>query len=56
MQMMPAAGRHVANKFGAPYDEKRLLSDQSYNVQLGAAELGDLVKYYRGSYILAFVG
>jgi len=25
-------------------------------VQLGAAELGDLVKYYRGSYILAFVG
>jgi peptidoglycan lytic transglycosylase len=56
MQVTPAAGRHVANKFGAPYDEKRLLSDQIYNVQLGAAELGDLVKYYRGSYILAFVG
>jgi peptidoglycan lytic transglycosylase len=56
MQATPAAGRHVANKFGAPYDEKRLLSDQIYNVQLGAAELGDLVKYYRGSYILAFVG
>ena len=33
-----------------------MLSDQIYNVQLGAAELGDLVKYYRGSYILAFVG
>jgi peptidoglycan lytic transglycosylase len=56
MQMTPAAGRYIANKFGAPYDEKRLLSDQTYNVQLGAAELGDLVRYYRGSYILAFAG
>jgi len=35
-----AAGRYVAKKFNAPYDEKRLLSDQIYNVQLGAAELG----------------
>jgi soluble lytic murein transglycosylase len=25
-------------------------------VQLGAAELGDLIKYYRGSYILSFAG
>jgi peptidoglycan lytic transglycosylase len=56
MQVTPAAGRSVANKFGVPYDEKRLLDDQTYNVQLGAAELGDLIKYYRGSYILAFVG
>jgi soluble lytic murein transglycosylase-like protein len=52
MQMTPATGRQVANKFGASYDENRLLSDPIYNVQLGAAELGDLVKYYRGSYIL----
>jgi soluble lytic murein transglycosylase len=56
MQMTPAAGRYVANKFGAHYDEKRLLNDQTYNVQLGAAELGDLIKYYRGSYILSFAG
>ena len=56
MQMTPAAGRSVANKFGLPYDEKRLLDDQTYNVQLAAAELGDLIKYYRGSYILAFAG
>ena len=54
MQVTPAAGRSVAKKFGVPYDEKRLLDDQTYNVQLGAAELGDLIKYYRGSYILAF--
>jgi peptidoglycan lytic transglycosylase len=56
MQVTPAAGRSIANKFGAPYDEKRLLNDPTYNVQLGAAELGDLIKYYRGSHILAFAG
>jgi soluble lytic murein transglycosylase len=56
MQVTPAAGRYVAKKFGAPYDEKRLLSDQIYNVQLGAAELGDLYADYRGSHILTFVG
>ena len=56
MQVTPAAGRYVAKKFGAPYDEKRLLSDQTYNVQLGAAELGDLYEDYRGSYILTFAG
>lgn len=56
MQVTPEAGRYVSKKFGAAYDEKRLLSDQSYNVQLGAAELGDLYADYRGSYILTFVG
>jgi len=56
MQMTPAAGQSVANKFGLRYDEKRLLNDETYNVQLGAAELGDLIKYYRGSYILSFAG
>jgi soluble lytic murein transglycosylase len=56
MQVTPAAGRYVAKKFNAPYDEKRLLSDQVYNVQLGAAELGDLIQDYRGSYILSFAG
>jgi peptidoglycan lytic transglycosylase len=56
LQVTPAAGRYVANKFHAPFDEKRLLADQSYNVQLGAAELGDLIAEYRGSYILTFVG
>ncbi len=56
MQVTPAAGRYVAKKFGAPYDEKRLLSDQTYNVQLGAAELGDLYADYRGSHILTFAG
>jgi soluble lytic murein transglycosylase len=56
MQVTPAAARYVTGKFHAPYDERRLLSDQSYNVQLGAAEVGDLLVTYRGSYILAFAG
>jgi soluble lytic murein transglycosylase len=56
MQVTPAAGRYVAKKFGAPYDERRILSDQTYNMQLGAAELGDLIADYRGSYILTFAG
>ena len=56
MQVTPAAARYVTMKFHAPYDERRLLSDQSYNVQLGAAELGELIADYRGSYILTFAG
>ncbi|MCC6777662.1 MAG: transglycosylase SLT domain-containing protein [Hyphomicrobiales bacterium] len=56
MQVTPAAGRHVAKKFGVSFDEKRLLSDQPYNVQLGAAELGELIDDYRGNYILTFAG
>jgi soluble lytic murein transglycosylase len=56
MQVTPAAARSVAAKFRIAYDEKRLLGDETYNAQLGAAELGDLIKYYRGSYVLAFAG
>jgi soluble lytic murein transglycosylase len=56
MQVTPEAGRETAKKFGAPYDVKRLLSDPVYNVQMGAGELGDLLKGYRGSYILTFAG
>jgi soluble lytic murein transglycosylase len=56
MQVTPAAGRYVAKKFKVRFDAKKLLSDPVYNVQLGAAELGDLLVDYRGSYILSFVG
>ena len=56
MQVTPAAGRYVAKKFNVTYNEKKLLSDPVYNVQLGAAELGDLLVDFRGSYILTFVG
>jgi soluble lytic murein transglycosylase len=56
MQVTPEAGRYVSKKFGVGFDVKRLMSDQVYNVQLGAAELGDLIVDYRGSYIMAFAG
>ncbi len=56
MQVTPEAGRETAKKFGATYDFKRLSSDSVYNVQMGAAELGDLLEGYRGSYILTFAG
>jgi soluble lytic murein transglycosylase len=54
MQVTPPAGRYVAKKFNAAFDEKRLLSDNAYNVQMGSAELGDLLKDFRGSYIMTF--
>jgi soluble lytic murein transglycosylase len=56
MQVTPEAGRYVAKKFNVAYDEKRLLYDNVYNMQIGAAELGDDIAAYRGSYILAFAG
>ena len=56
MQVTPAAGKYVTKKFNVTYNEKKLLSDPVYNTQIGAAELGDLLVDFRGSYILAFVG
>jgi soluble lytic murein transglycosylase len=56
MQVTPSAGREMARKFNVSYDERRLINDQVYNMQLGAAELGDVIEGYRGSYILAFAG
>jgi soluble lytic murein transglycosylase len=56
MQVTPEAGRYIAKKFHVAFDQKRLLHDTVYNVQMGAAELGDDIEAYRGSYILAFAG
>ena len=56
MQVTPDAGRYIAKKFNVAYDQKRLLHDNVYNVQIGAAELYDDISGYRGSYVLAFAG
>jgi soluble lytic murein transglycosylase len=56
MQVTPDAGRYIAKKFGVSFDQHRLLHDTVYNMQMGAAELGDDIARYRGSYILAFAG
>lgn len=54
MQVTPAAGRQVAKTTGASYSESRLRTDQSYNVQFGAAELGELLDNYGPNYVLIF--
>lgn len=54
MQVTPEAGRYVAKKFRISYDLHRLSTDPVYNMQMGSAELGDLIQDYRGSYILSF--
>jgi soluble lytic murein transglycosylase len=55
MQVLPGTGKQIAKKFGFPFDQNRMLSDPAYNAQMGAAELGDVLEAYRGSYILSFV-
>jgi soluble lytic murein transglycosylase len=56
MQVTPDAGRYIAKKFNVGYDQKRLLHDNVYNMQIGAAELYDDISGYNGSYVLAFAG
>ena len=55
MQVLPGTGKQIAKKFGFAFDRNRMLSDAAYNAQMGAAELGDVLETYRGSYILSFV-
>ncbi|HEY6256998.1 MAG TPA: lytic transglycosylase domain-containing protein [Xanthobacteraceae bacterium] len=56
MQVTPEAGRDTAKRFAVTYDWNRLVSDQVYNTQMGAAEVAALLKEYRGSYIMTFAG
>lgn len=56
LQVTPDAGRYVTRKYGATFDQRRLLDDPSYNASVGAAELGGLIEDYRGSYIMTFAG
>jgi peptidoglycan lytic transglycosylase len=55
MQVTPAAGRDTAKRFNVTFDQHRLMSDVTYNAQLGTAELGNDIASWHGSYILAFV-
>ena len=56
MQVTPAAAIDTAKKYKVHYDRARLLSDPVDNMQMGAAELSNLIHGYRGSYILTFAG
>ena len=54
MQMITPTARSTAKAAGVAFEESRLLSDASFNAQLGARHLGDLLKDNGGSYILTF--
>ena len=55
MQVTPPAARDTAKRFNVTFDQRRLANDITYNAQLGSAELGNDLEFFRGSYILAFV-
>ncbi|WP_293798116.1 lytic transglycosylase domain-containing protein [uncultured Bosea sp.] len=54
MQMMPATARETARRAGLPFDWDKLGQDPLYAARMGAAHLNDLLKEWRGSYILTF--
>jgi soluble lytic murein transglycosylase len=54
MQLMPGTAKLISRQYKLKYNPK-LLTDPSYNARLGAAHLGDLVKEFKGSYILSLV-
>ena len=54
MQLMPGTAKLITRQYKLKYNPK-LLTDPSYNARLGAAHLGDLVKEFKGSYILSLV-
>lgn len=54
MQMMPATARETARRANLPFDWPRLGHDALYSARMGAAHLNDLLKAWRGSYILTF--
>ena len=54
MQMLPSTARRTAQRAGATFDERRLLTEPSFNAQLGAAHLGELMEEQAGSLILTF--
>jgi soluble lytic murein transglycosylase len=56
MQVTPIAALDTSRKFKYTYDKGRLLTDPVYNMQMGAAELSNLINGYRGSYLLTFAG
>ncbi|HEX4535170.1 MAG TPA: lytic transglycosylase domain-containing protein [Rhizomicrobium sp.] len=53
MQLLPGTAHSAANSAGVEYDASRLISDQSYNMQLGMLELNNGYSDFGGSYILA---
>ncbi len=53
MQLMPEAARLASRQSGLAYRPNDLLSDPTYNMQLGMTELEGDIRQWNGSYILA---
>jgi soluble lytic murein transglycosylase len=56
MQVTPAAGQTLARRMGFTFNNDRLHNDPAYNLQLGSAEIANLLSDYDGNHVLAFVG
>ncbi len=54
MQLMPATAQATARQIGVKFELERLTSDGAYNARIGAAHLADLMRDWRGNYILTF--
>ncbi len=52
MQVTPEAARDTARRYKVHYNRHRLLSDPIYNMQMGAAEIARLLRYFHGNYLL----
>ncbi len=56
MQMINSTARATARRHGIPYSKSRLTADIDYSARLGALHLQDLLKDFKGSYIMAAAG
>ncbi|WP_187429359.1 lytic transglycosylase domain-containing protein [Roseobacter fucihabitans] len=58
MQIMPATGREVAASMGraSQHSTERLISDPTYNAELGAAYLEELAHRFRGNVVMMSAG
>jgi soluble lytic murein transglycosylase len=53
MQLMPGTAREQAGKIGLAYDSSQLMSNPTYNLQLGDAYFARMMDFFGGSYPLA---
>ncbi len=53
MQIMPATARETAGKLDTSYKREWLTSKPKYNIKLGSAYMGGLLKRYDGNYALS---
>ena len=54
MQILPSTAASTARRAGVTYDDARLIADPSFNTQLGAAFLGQVMEDEGGSLAMAF--